>query len=114
MGYILESKIDRKRKKRDFDAVNGVLFHKTVSNRFITVENVVFNILISCQAIPEFVALKWATFRVKESIANVKKRVEDPVNDDLFSISVSNKFITVQNIVFNILLSCYSIPEFVA
>ena len=56
MGYVLVPKIYRKRKKSDYDAANGVLFHKTVSNKFITVENVAFNMLVSCQAIPEFVA----------------------------------------------------------
>ena len=40
------------------DPVNDVLFSKTVSNKFITVENVDLNMTIRCQAIPEFVALK--------------------------------------------------------
>ena len=77
-------------------------------------QNVVFNMLLSCYSIPEFVASKYATFRVKKFIDNAKKHVEDAVTDDLFGTSVNNKFINVQNVVFNMLLSCYSIPVFVA
>ena len=42
--------------KRVLDAVNLVLFSKTVSNKFITVKDVVFIILLYCNSIPEFVA----------------------------------------------------------
>ena len=50
----------------------------------------------------------------KKPIENARKRVFDAVNPVLFSKTVSNKFITVQDIVFIILLYCNSIPEFVA
>ena len=76
--------------------------------------NIFTNISLCCKAIPEFVASRWATFWNQKSIENAKKRVEDAVNDVLFSKSVSNKFKTVQNVVFNMLISCYSIPEFIA
>ena len=101
-------------KKRFEDPVTDVLFSKSVSNKFITVQNVVFNMLLSSYSIPEIVASKQGTFRVKKSINNAKKRVEDPVNDGLFSKSVSNIFITMETVPFSILLSFYSIPEFVA
>ena len=76
--------------------------------------NVIYNILLSCYSISEFVALKYATFRVQKSIEKAKKRVEDPLTAVLFSKSVSNKFITVQNVVFNMLIRYYRIQEFVA
>ena len=96
------------------DAVNGVLFRKTVSNKFITVQNVASNMLLSCNSIPEFVALRYARFRVQKSTKNARKLVLDSVNLVLFSKTVSNKFITVQDVVFIILLYCNNIPEFVA
>ena len=96
------------------DAVNGVLFRKTVSNKFITMHNVASNMLLPCNSIPEFVALRYARFRVQKSIENARKCVLVAVNLVLFSKTVSNKFTTVQNIVSNILLSCNGIPEFVA
>ena len=70
--------------------------------------------LIRCYSLPKFVALKQATFRVKKSIENAKERVEDPVNDVLYSKMVSNKFITVANIFTNISLCYKAMPEFVA
>ena len=96
------------------DAVNGVLFRKTVSNKFITVQNVASNMLLRCNSIPEFVALRYARFRVQKSIENTRKRVLNAVNRLLFNKTISNIFITVQNIVPNVLLYCNSIPEFVA
>ena len=81
---------------------------------FITIENIFTNISLCCKAIPEIVASRWTTFWNQKSIENAKKRDFDSVNGVLFHKTVSNKFITVQNVVFNILLSCYSIPEFVA
>ena len=101
-------------KKRVEVPLTDVLFSKSVSNKFITMQNVVFNMLISCYSIPECVASKYATFRVQKFIDNAKKHVEDAVTDVLFRTPVSNKFINVQNVVSNMLLSCYSIPEFVA
>ena len=68
--------------------------------------NVIINILLSCKAILEFVASRWATFWNQKSIENVEKRDFDAVNGVLFHKKGSNKFITVQNVVFNILLSC--------
>ena len=62
--------------------------------------------LISYYSISDFVALKYATIRVQKSIENAKKRVEVPLTDVLFSKSVSNKFITMQNVVLIMLLSC--------
>ena len=50
----------------------------------------------------------------KKPIENGRKRVFAAVNPVLFSKTVSYKFITVQDIVFIILLYCNSIPEFVA
>ena len=92
-------KIDQKPKNRVLDAVNDVLFSKTISNKFTTVHNIVFNMVLCYKSIHEFVA---------------SKRVLDSVNLVLFSKTVSNKFITVQDVVFIILLYCNSIPEFVA
>ena len=45
-------------RKRVLDAVNRVLFSKTVSNKFITEHNIVSNMLLRCNSIPEFVASK--------------------------------------------------------
>ena len=42
--------------KRVLDAVNRVLFSKTVSNKFITAQAIVFIILLYCNSFPEFVA----------------------------------------------------------
>ena len=42
-----------------------MMFYLVNQHKFITAENVVFHLMISCQAIPEFFALKLATFRVK-------------------------------------------------
>ena len=44
-------------------------------------------------------------------IENAKNRVSDVVNNVLFSKSVSNKFITGQNLVINIFLICRVISE---
>ena len=101
MGYVLEPKIDRKRKRTCLGPVNGVLFSKTESSKFITVQNVVLNMLISCKAISEFVASRWATFRNQKSIENPKHRVQDGVNEIVLNKSVSNKFITMQNVHFS-------------
>ena len=76
--------------------------------------NIFTNISLCYKANPEFVAARWATFWNQKSIENAKKRDFDAVNGVLFHKKVSNKFITVQNFVSNLLLSCYSIPEFVA
>ena len=38
--------------------VNGVLLRKTVGNKFITVTNVASNMLLRCNSIPEFVAVR--------------------------------------------------------
>ena len=114
IGYVSRKKSIENGKKRVEDTVNGVLLCKTVSNKFIPVQNVRFNIMLSCYSISEFVALKYARFRFQKSIENERKRVEDPITDNLFSKSVSNKFITVQNVIINMVISCYSIPEFVA
>ena len=54
--HALFPKIDQKPKNRILDAVNGVLFSKTVSNKFITVQDVVSSMLLCCKSIPEFVA----------------------------------------------------------
>ena len=85
-------------RKRVLDAVNRVLFSKTVCNKFITVQDVVSNMLLCCNRIPEFVASRYPRFRVQKSIENARKRVLDAVNRVLFSRTVSNKFITVQDI----------------
>ena len=77
-------------------------------------QDIVFIILLYCNDIPEFVASRYTRFRVQKSIENAKKRVLDAVNRVLFSKMVSKKFITVQNIVFIILLYCNSTPEFFA
>ena len=96
------------------DAVNLVLFSKRVSNKFITVQDVASNILLRCNSIPEFVALRYARFRVQKSTKNARKCVLNSVNLVLFSKTVSNKLITVQDVVFIIFLYGNSIPEFVA
>ena len=70
--------------------------------------------LISCYSISDFVALKYATIRVQKLVENAKERVEDSVNGASLSKTVSNKFITVENVVFHVLISCYTITEFVA
>ena len=96
------------------DAVNRVLFSKIISNKFTTVQDVVSNMLLCCNSIPEFVALRQARFGVQKSIKNTKKRVLDAVNRVLFSKIITNKFTTVQDVISNMLLCCNSIPEFVA
>ena len=76
--------------------------------------NIVSNMLLCCNSIPEFVTLRQAKFGVQKSIKNTKKRVLDAVNRVLFSKIISNKFTTVQDVISNMLLCCNSIPEFVA
>ena len=101
-------------RKRFLDSVNLVLFSKTVSNKFITVQDVVFIILLYCNSIPEFVASRYARFRVQKSIENARKRFLEAENSLLFSKTISKKFTTVYSIVSNMLLPYNSIPEFIA
>ena len=61
-----------KAEKRVFVAVNGILFSKMVSNKFITMANIFTNISLCCKAIPEYVASRWATFWNQKSIENAK------------------------------------------
>ena len=50
------SKNRPKTEKSGFGRCNEVLFSKTVCNKFITVQDIVFIILLYCNSIPEFVA----------------------------------------------------------
>ena len=51
-----KSEKGQKPKYQVVDALNDVLFSKTVRNKFITVQDVVFIIFLYCNSIPEFVA----------------------------------------------------------
>ena len=113
LGFRVQKSIENGR-KRVLDSVNLVLFSKRVSNKFITVQDGIDRKSVCSNSILAFIALRWTRFRVQKSIENARKRVLDAVNLDLFIKTVSNKFITMQDIVFIILLYCNSIPEFVA
>ena len=67
-----------------------------VKDKFMTVQNVVFNMLISCYSIPEFVALRYSRSLSGKTIENAKKRVLLAMNGVLFTKSVSNKFKSMQ------------------
>ena len=77
-------------------------------------QNVVFNTLLCSNCIPPFVASRLASFLVQKLIDNTRIRVLDALNHILFSETVNNKFITMQNVVFNTLLCCNSISQFVS
>ena len=60
------------------DAVNDVLFSKTVSNKFITLQDVVCNMLLCCNSITEFVMnlnliAKFDVSRLKPCITSKRK-----------------------------------------
>ena len=76
-------------------------------------QNVSSNMLLRYNRIPEFVASRYTRFPVQKSIENARKRVLDAVSDVLLSKAISNKFTTVQAVVFIILLYYYSISKFV-
>ena len=97
-------------RKSVLDAVNRVLFGKTIINKFTTVHNIVSNMFLCCNRIPEFVASRYTRFRVQKSIKNGRKRVLDSVNLVLFRKTVSKKFIIVEAVVFIILLYYYQVP----
>ena len=89
------------KKKRVENSVSDVVFSKSVNNKFITVQKVVYNMLITCSSIPEFIALKQGTFQVKKSIENAKNRDFDAVNGVLFHTTVKSGVSEITNSVCN-------------
>ena len=77
-------------------------------------QNVASNMLLCCNSISEFVASRYVRFRVQKAIENARKRVLSAVNRFLFSKMISNEFTTVYDIVFDMLLYCNNISEYVA
>ena len=68
-----------------------ITFKKYLNPNFVygwkmtTVHNIVSNMLLRCNSIPEFVASRYTRFRVQKSIENGRKCVLDAVNRVLFS-----------------------------
>ena len=86
-----------------------------VRNKFITVQNVVFNMYVA-ELLKYFWICCFTVRYISESKIDrkPKRRVLDIVNSFLFIKTVSNNCITVENDVTNILLFCKAISEFVA
>ena len=110
----LSGKTTENAKIRVLVAMNGVFFTKSVSNKFKTMQKFYSNMQLNCYSNPEFVVLRYARSLSGKTIENAKKRVLVAVNVILFNKSVSNKFITVQNVHCSMYLYCYRNPEFVA
>ena len=107
----VESQSKRQKKKR-FGVVNVVLFSKSMSNIFITVQKVTINIFLICKTIPEFVALGQARSQSRKTIENLIKPCFGRYKWDLFSKPVSKKFQTLNNVFVNMFLIIEAISEF--
>ena len=92
--------------------MNGLLFRKSMSNIFITVQNVTINMFIIFKTISEFVASGQVTSRSRKTIENLIKTYFWRCKWDLFSKSLSNKFKTLNNVFINMFLIIKAIFEF--